>query len=241
MTKTILFIFSGCAIALAMYAYQAHGVDASQTNLQGNAPAGTNVSTRIAESNTNGSGLAAAKKSAEGDKCSLTEVLDSNLASAFVGLIGGAVGFFVARRLEDQKATREEDNRYCCLLESISNELEFYAGKLEFLSGQLRDFLAGTGVVPSYTFYPAFLEQGKLRMNDFMRNSNLVKEVGHCHFELHHICERLEVFKRECNDATLPPPLRQANTQGFKRLVDSNVPVFRANAAALRQVLEHLR
>jgi len=69
-----------------------------------------------------------------------------------------------------------------------------------------------------------------------MRDIDLLKEVGHCHFELCHICERLVIFKRE---ADKPPEEKNIklmikfNVSGFKNLVDSNIPVFRKTAATL--------
>lgn len=178
-----------------------------------------------------GSGASSSKD----DSSSVSRVLDSNLAAACIGLIGGAVGFFIARYLDRSSKRRDEEERYCVLLESLANELEFYADKFGFLSDQLAGFIGGSGIVPSYTFYPNFLEQGKIRMNEFMRNSKLVKEVGHCHFELSHICERMENFKKQSEDGTSPHPMLIGNANGFKGLVDSNIPVFKTNALALRQ------
>jgi hypothetical protein len=156
------------------------------------------------------------------------------------GVVGVVVGFFLSWVFQRRERRQENNTRYRCLLESIANELDFYADKLTFLSKQISQFLDGSGVIPSYKFYPSFLEQGKLRMNEFMRNSGLVKDVGHCHFELSHICERMDLFRREC-EATNPRAMVLTNGRGFKGLVDSNIPVFRATATALREEAETLR
>jgi hypothetical protein len=160
--------------------------------------------------------------------------LDSKFVSSSIGLIGGAVGFLLSRWIAERTKKREEDEQYCCLLVSAANELEFYAEKFTFLSSQLAQYLAGTGVIPSYQFYPAFLEQIKIRISGLMRDADVLKEIGHCHFELSHICERMAIFKKQCDDPAPLAPMITKNTRGFKELVDSNIPVFQKIAAVLR-------
>lgn len=185
-------------------------------------------------SNTSQDSGASSPKSKASVGAFLLQVLNSNFASAFIGLLGGIVGFFVSRRIETGTKKREEDERYFCVLQSVANELDFYADKFKFLSGQLQDSLAGEGIIPSYQFYPSFLEQGKIRLSGFMRNPSILKEVGHCHFELSHIRERLSIFINQFDDLASPAPMMKTNTQGFLKLVESNIPVFQANAALLR-------
>ena len=173
-------------------------------------------------------GAADAKKEAS----TALKFWDSHFMATCNGLICVVVGFVLSWGAQCWQKRRENNTRYRCLLESVANELDFYADKFNFLSAQISTFLAERRIIPSYKFYPSFLEQGKLRLNEFMRNSDLVKQVGHCHFELGHICERMEIFRREC-DVTNPLPM--ANAIGFKRLVDSNIPVFKTTADALRK------
>jgi len=94
----------------------------------------------------------------------LRETLNSNFASALIGLVGGAIGFVMAQWWERRNRRYEEDQKYGYILESTANELIFYADKMNYLSGQLNEFLEN-GIIPSYTFYPGLLERSKIQFN----------------------------------------------------------------------------
>ena len=163
-----------------------------------------------------------------------------------VGVVGGVVatfvGFLLNQRYQDDKEKIKNLKEYIATLYSAANELEFYTDKLKQLSGELDCLIEQLRhwrtewIIPTYSIYPDFLEQCKITINRFHRNPTLVKDIGHCHFELCHILERLDLLKRQMY-APLPTDaaaltqqlqLHRVNANGFKGLVDANIPVFQA-------------
>ena len=163
-----------------------------------------------------------------------------------VGLVAGVVatflGFLLNQYQQDNKDTIKEIKEYIAALQSAANELEFYTDKLQQLSSELDALVKRleawktNWVIPTYSIYPDFLEKCKTTISVFHKNPKLVKEVGHCHFELCHILARLDFLKKEMNaiiegsaaDITRELNTRRINCGGFKALVDSNIPVFQA-------------
>lgn len=163
------------------------------------------------------------------------------LASFAGGIVATFLGFLLNQRYQNDKEKIKELKEYIVSLQSAANELEFYGGKLIQLSGELGELaiiLKRRDVdwsVQSYSIYPDFLEKCKITMNTFYKNPNLVKEIGNCHFELCHILARLDWHKDQMS-APLPEGLLRnshlavhlTNVNGFKGLVDLNIPVFKA-------------
>lgn len=168
------------------------------------------------------------------------------LAGFAGGIVATFVGFFLNQRYQTYKDRIKEFKEYIVSLQSAENELDFYRRKLIQLSGEL-DNLAKTldqrnsfWIVPTYSIYPDFLEKCKITINGFFKNPNLVKELGHCHFELCHILARLDLLKKQLYEplpnnlaASQQMAIHAGNVKGFKGLVDSNIPVFKAASEAI--------
>jgi hypothetical protein len=159
-----------------------------------------------------------------------------------IGIGGVVLGFFLNQYHQESKEKIKELKEYIATLQSAANELEFYGNKLKQLSEELDRIAIELKawrilwIVPTYSIYPNFLEKCKITINRFQKNPNLVKEVGNCHFELCHILERLNLLKAEMR-VSLPTEPRamteqlkthRVNVEGFKGLVDDNIPVFKA-------------
>ena len=157
------------------------------------------------------------------------------------------LGFLLTQYHQENKEKIKELNEYIAALQSAANELDFYRAKLGQLSGELEAIavIASTWhsdwIIPTYSIYPSFLEKCKITINAFQKNPHLVKEIGHCHFELCHILERLNLIKQELR-SELSTDLRILTEQlrvhfrhakGFKGLVNSNIPVFKAASDAI--------
>ncbi len=165
-------------------------------------------------------------------------------AKAIVGLIGGVIAAFFGFLLNQYHQTNKEAiatlEGYKICLQSTANELEFYASKLKKLSQDLEEVVKKLTqwkvdwIIPSYGVYPDFLEKCKITISEHQKNSLIVKNVGHCHFELCHISARLDLFKKQMETQlsqdggarTHELSIRLINCEGFKKLVDSNVVVF---------------
>ena len=144
----------------------------------------------------------------------------------------------VKTQIKDQKEEiikeKKNDNyrKYLNCLFTTQNELKFYLEKFRQLSSEInnaiQDAKSGqTVILPTYTFYPSFLEKQKIDLSGFFYNSVIIKDVGHCHFELCHIVNRLDLYKSEMkgrNSQNLAMVLWNAN--GFKGLVDLNINTF---------------
>jgi len=129
----------------------------------------------------------------------------------FSGIIGALLSlliYLIQHKRQRKDELEKQRRKYQICLESIKNELNFYCIKLEQVDREIenlqKEFKENTGhyVVPSYSFYPGFLEQSKIELNKFFENSEIVDAVGHCHFELCHIADRLDSVKRMFSDTS---------------------------------------
>ena len=164
------------------------------------------------------------------------------LASFAGGIIATFVGFLLNQSHQNYREKIKQINEYNASLQSSANELEFYSGKLKQLSGELENLAekldrrdAYNWITPTYSLYPNFLEKCKITINTFHKNPNLVKQIGHCHFELCHILARLDLHKEQMSVQLPTGLLREnamavlcVNVKGFKGLIDLNIPVFKA-------------
>jgi hypothetical protein len=128
------------------------------------------------------------------------QVLNSNLVAALIGFLAAFLIWKLTEQSQSKKKLIEDEMKYLALLRAIQTELRFYANKLEFLSQQMGNALIAISthqlvIQPSYTLYPTFLERAKQELSGSFRNDELVRELGHCHFELCHIVERMNWFK----------------------------------------------
>ena len=123
--------------------------------------------------------------------------------------------------------------------------MEFYNDKLHQLSDEARKIITAIGtnsnpIIPTYSLYPKFLENSKINLNKFYRNIDIVKRIGHCHFELSHIQERLELIKKELR-ILYDPQLQISNVGGFKGLVDSNIIEFQGMINDINSELKKIK
>ena len=173
---------------------------------------------------------------------------DSWLSKVLIGLAGIGVtfvGFFLNQVYQNQKEKLKELKQYAVALQSAANEVSFYRAKLCQLSEALERILNQLKngewdvIIPSYSLYPDFLEKCKHTLSSFFENSELVQNIGHCHFELCHIVARLEQTRTSFEESIEKDEIRRIltlrykNTEGFKRLVDANIPVFQETVELL--------
>lgn len=174
----------------------------------------------------------------------LAEAGTEGWTKALFGLAGGILatflGFILNQYHQDNKEKIQRTEEYLAALQSAANEIEFYTGKLNQLSSELDDLTKRleawktNWVIPSYSLYPDFLEKCKITINAFFKNPKLVKDVGHCHFELCHILSRLDSLKSLMNTGVTGSheqimqdlKMRRINCYSFKKLVDANILTF---------------
>jgi hypothetical protein len=157
------------------------------------------------------------------------QVLNSNLVAALIGFLAACLIWKLTEQSQTKRKLIEDEIKYLALLRAIQTELRFYANKLEFLSQQMGNAMVAINthqpvIQPSYTLYPTFLERAKQELSGFFKSDELVRELGHCHFELCHIVERVNWYK-SLTAQLLPANFN--NIGGIKRLIDSNIPVFK--------------
>jgi hypothetical protein len=134
--------------------------------------------------------------------------------------------------LQSNEKRNDELRKYSNCLFTTKNELDFYRTKFQQLSNEISGTVTAaqngrTIVIPTYRFYPSYLENQKIELSQFHFNSDLIKDTGHCHFELCHILDRLNLYVSELksinqNNANIV----LGNAMGFKALLDSNIITF---------------
>lgn len=168
-----------------------------------------------------------------------------------IGVVVALLSFFVKEYYQDYRRKRIELKRYCICLESTRNELLFY---LETFNKLLSDISSIFGavrtphkiIIPTYSLYPNFLEHSKIKLNSFFRNSELVRTVGHCHFELSHILLGLDLMKYQLQSYISNPKLFSASDieydlKGFQKLVTNNIEMFKKAISDIEQELSKVR
>ena len=172
---------------------------------------------------------------------SLTDVVNWQIVSTFLAMIATFFGFLGSQYVQRRAVQKEEDRRFRVAINNARNEIEFYISKLNILTSQVQDALDSLDnrhvLVPSYTFYPSLLEQLKVELASFLREEELIKQVGHCHFELAHVVERLDTYKSRVPDKC--DPAYVTNVEGFKSLVDATVSAFESTRHNLEEWLNN--
>jgi len=170
---------------------------------------------------------------------------DSQLFAAIIGAGSAMVIFVAGSALRYWKAKKAELESYIVALTFSRDEITFYIQLLDQLSGELGRIAGGFAkvphdpfIIPTYSLYPKFLEQSKIDLARFRRNADLVRRVSRTHFELSHIAERLAELKRDWIEGPANLALARSNVEGFKKLVDDDIPGFASCAEALRVELE---
>lgn len=154
------------------------------------------------------------------------------ISNPFTSAALASIITLIATNIYNARQKRKEElANYKSLLSSTNNELEFYISKLEQLKIDSNNIINAIKtqnsppIIPTYSIYPRFLENSKIELSKFYKNSDIIKRVGHCHFELSHICERLELIKKELR-TNYDPQKEVANIGGFLKLVESNLIEF---------------
>ncbi|HUI28825.1 MAG TPA: hypothetical protein VLX91_01320 [Candidatus Acidoferrales bacterium] len=132
-------------------------------------------------------------------------------------------------KIENRVAERQ---KYLTTLITIQNELAFYRTKFIQLSGEVAAAVIAAQnnqpvILPTYRLYPDFLENQKIELSKFHFDSELIKDVGYCHFELRHIIERLTLYLEQM--ISLNPQnatVYLGNALGFKGLLDGDTKTF---------------
>ncbi len=119
-----------------------------------------------------------------------------------IGVLTSFLGFLTNSSYQKRQDEKKELKKYYISLKSTRDELDFYLGKLRQLGNEMTNIFNlikahKSFAIPSYSLYPDFLEKAKIEQYGFFKNSELVKKIGMCHYELAHVSERLEFFKRE--------------------------------------------
>ena len=180
----------------------------------------------------------------------LKEVLDSNLVAAIIGFVSALFVYYLTDRSQSKKKADEDRRKYLVLLSATMKELLFYQGKLatlsEKLAGCITDLKKGTPgiILPSFSVYPEFLEQSKIQLNSLFQNASIVQKVGHCHFELCHVLERLNWLKGDIFMEMVRQPQNLnaviANLDGIKGLLVITSKVFGDTASTLNNEITNL-
>ncbi|MGA2787474.1 MAG: hypothetical protein ABSF60_08095 [Verrucomicrobiota bacterium] len=171
------------------------------------------------------------------------QVLNSNLAAALIGFLAALLIWRLTEWSQAKRKKRDNEMEYLALLRAVQNELIFYKNKFGFLSNQIGEAIKAAmqgrpAARPSYSFYPAFLERAKQDLCSFFKNEELVRELGHCYFELCHIVERVEWYKSVQAERLV---FEVNNIQGVKALIDSNIPVFERTAQLFAEEEKQVR
>lgn len=159
------------------------------------------------------------------------------IASGAIGVLVGLVIREIWVLVKDRRASR---GRLRTLTTVAHDEITFYLAKLQQLEEELGAFvktitgLGGTQVfTPSYTVYPDFLEhQRRLIAEHRLSSSEIVRDLGHCAFELRHIAKRMADAR-----TAGAPTLAVSDWSGTHGLVSKNVKVFQAMQEKLKQAL----
>jgi hypothetical protein len=179
----------------------------------------------------------------------ISQILNNVALLLFIPVIIGVLSSLITLwfTVWSNKKQKEDDEKqkYLNLVISTKNELEFYITMLKKLVSEVKVIITSLSaqtpaLIPTYSLYPSFLEQAKLNLSGFNKNPDIVKRVGHCHFGLSHIQQRLELMKNELKN---PKHLQIliANVSGFKSLVESNIEDFEYLATEMEKEVNQLK
>lgn len=177
----------------------------------------------------------------------ILKVLDSKVVSGILSVAAGVVGFFFGKWYDQKNNYRKETQRYRSCLKAAENELRFYKDKLHQASGELGkmmdDVTQSSGsrfILPSYSFYPDFLQNVKIELAGFFQDVQFVKDVGNCHFELCHIVERFDWVKKLSSEQPAFILANVSNIGGVKGLIDKNENTFLQSADLIQAEIVRL-
>ncbi len=174
----------------------------------------------------------------------------------FLGaILATAFGFWLNQAWQEAKERRARLKRGIALLAAAEAELGSYEGKLALMVGMLEDFVRANGdLLPSFDFYPAFLEKLKMELIESSETSAMASLIGECEYELAHVQAKLASIRgnmpkgtqfKEPHEFLAAWRLCRKNAEGLlllsaanrKRFKDAQVTV-QAEKAALHARLE---
>lgn len=173
----------------------------------------------------------------------------STMIAALAAIIAAALTSGLSEWLRRKTERKAAAHRYIVALTLARSEILFYRRGFDQLSERAEGISFSVQMpttlrlgVPTYDIYPDALEKAKLSLFDALRSSDLVEEIGHCHYELCHIRRRLahviETVTRynamPRHSESLGDVLRAKlevdvvidDARGFRGLVESNKLVF---------------
>ena len=125
----------------------------------------------------------------------------SKLVTFIFGVAALYIGFILNQTWQREKERKERLHKIIALLGAIEKELDFYRSKLNALVNDLEDELKQEigpmkGLaIPSYDFYPAFLEKAKNALVDYHETSDLVAVVSECHYGVGSVQAKLDSYR----------------------------------------------
>lgn len=157
---------------------------------------------------------------AQADSCSFGRFIELG-GSVLIGAGTAMFAQFVADRLHKRRALKQQLMDYASVLSFARTELEFYLEKLTVLLDDLRKANDEVSygrhgiVIPTYDFFPLFLEKTKVSVSQFARSSQPVELLGKCHFELAHVTGRLNQVKDVLLAYSESPRAQRLNAGGY--------------------------
>lgn len=158
---------------------------------------------------------------------------------------------FVADRLHKRRSLKQQLMDYASVLSFAKTELEFYLEKLEVLLKDLKNardevsFERRGIVIPTYDFFPLFLEKTKVSVSQFARSSQPVESLGKCHFELAHVTGRLNQVKDVLASYSKSPAAQRTDAgsylNGFISLVENTDKLFKESLPVLDDEAQRAR
>lgn len=171
--------------------------------------------------------------------------------SVLIGVGTAMFAQFIADRLHKRRALKQQLMDYASALSFARTELEFYLEKLEVLQRDLKNVSdkviheRHSIEIPTYEFFPLFLEKTKISVSQFARTSQPVEFLGKCHFELSHVAGRLNQVKDVLASYSKAPAAQKVLAggyiNGFIILVEDTSKLFKASIPVLDDEAQRAR
>lgn len=171
----------------------------------------------------------------------------------FIGAVAAtAFGFWLNQTWQRERERKERYQHALAVLTATAMELGFYAAKLDYLANFLAEKIERTVgpvegiVIPSFDFYPAFLEKMKLELVAHDETADLVPTIGECHYELGHIQAKLESYRASATLASDADAVKAIyglalNSGALRGLASGNAQRFRDAQTKLQARMAELR
>lgn len=160
-------------------------------------------------------------------------------------LIVALIIFMINSAYHRNQNKKQRNDRYRSLLIATKREVQLYQEKLADLkkhcNGIIEKLEADEGVViPSYSFYPNYLETMKLKLVEYCNNTEILDELSNYHFELSHVAARLEIMKDRLRPKNRNNKKETKNTKGLKLLTETTIGKLRSLITKLDHEISQL-